>query len=322
MADPLIEGLDPELNELVQPLDEFNRSLVRNVHPTDWVNPEPADRYHLVVIGAGTAGLVSAAGAAGLGAKVALIERRFMGGDCLNYGCVPSKALIGAARAWHFALHKGRIFGAPEATGNGDFSTVMERMRRLRAGISHHDSVERFDGLGVDVFIGEGKFVAGDAVEVDGKRLVFRRAIIATGARPLMLPIPGLAESGPLTNETVFTLTELPERLGVIGAGPIGCELAQSFARFGSRVSLFDIAPQVLIREDADAAKIVQDALVRDGVDLQLGVNIGKVERKGDVTEIRLEKEGVESSITVDQLLPRGGQSAKHRGHRPGRRGR
>lgn len=164
MADPTPTPLAPELAELVEPFDEHNRELVANTHPPTWINPEPAERYHLVVVGGGTAGLVSAAGAAGLGARVALIERRLLGGDCLNYGCVPSKALIRAARAWHAAARGGAAFGAPASEAGGDFGVVMERMRRLRAGISHHDSAERFRGLGVDVFIGDGRFVAGDAV--------------------------------------------------------------------------------------------------------------------------------------------------------------
>jgi pyruvate/2-oxoglutarate dehydrogenase complex dihydrolipoamide dehydrogenase (E3) component len=302
-ATPTPLGLSPDLAEVVQPLDTHNRKLIDNVHPVDWKNPEPAERYHLVVIGAGTAGLVSAAGAAGLGAKVALIERRMMGGDCLNYGCVPSKAVIRAARAWHAATTGAERFGAPPTSGPGDFAQAMERMRRLRAQISHHDSAARFRDLGADVFIGEGRFVASDAVEVDGKRLVFRRAIIATGASPMILPIPGLAEARYLTNETAFTLTELPARLAVIGAGPIGCELAQTFARFGSRVVVFDIAPQALIREDADAAAIVQSALVRDGVDLQLAATIRRIERDGEETLVDFERDGEVRELRFDELL-------------------
>ena len=255
MIDPKPQTeLDPELLALLRPFDDHNRSLLDNVHPPTWVNPTPADRYHLVVIGAGTAGLVSAAGAAGLGARVALIERRLMGGDCLNYGCVPSKGIIRAARAWHDAREASRRFGGPTVNEDADFATVMERMRRLRAGISRLDSAQRFRDLGVDVFLGEGRFVAGDAIEVAGQRLRFRRAIVATGARPVAPPIPGCDEGCYLTNETLFTLTRLPRRFGVIGAGPIGCEISQTFARFGSQVTLFDMAPHVLVREDADAA--------------------------------------------------------------------
>jgi NADPH-dependent 2,4-dienoyl-CoA reductase/sulfur reductase-like enzyme len=231
----------------VQPYDVHNRLLVSNVHPPDWDNPEPVGRYNLVVLGAGTAGLVSAAGAAGLGARVALVEREFMGGDCLNVGCVPSKALIAAARVAATVRNAGE-YGVEVPPGTRvDFAAVMKRMRRLRASLSPTDSAARFRGLGVDVFLGPGKFTGPDTVEVAGKTtLRFRQAVIATGARASTLPIPGLADAGYLTNETVFSLTELPRRLTVIGAGPIGCELAQAFARFGSEVTVLQRAPQVL----------------------------------------------------------------------------
>ncbi len=297
------EDLDPELMSLVEPFDEFNQTLLANVHPPEWVNPEPAERYHLVVIGAGTGGLVSAAGAAGLGAKVALIERRFMGGDCLNYGCVPSKGMIRAARAWEDAKQASARFGGPKTSGEGDFAKAMAGMRRVRAGISRHDSVARFSDLGIDVFLGDGRFVGSDAIEVDGARLNFRRAIIATGARPVTPPIPGCGEGCYLTNETVFTLTTLPPRLGVIGGGPIGCELSQSFARLGSRVTLFDMAPHVLVREDSDAAEIVQNAMMRDGVQLELGVKVLEVESTAAGKVVLFERDGQRSSTTVDELL-------------------
>ncbi|HSN86485.1 MAG TPA: FAD-dependent oxidoreductase, partial [Thermoanaerobaculia bacterium] len=153
---------------VLEPMDEHNRKLLENVHPPSWVNPEPAPRYHLVVIGAGTAGLVSAAGAAGLGAKVAIIERNLMGGDCLNVGCVPSKGVIRASRAWQDARQAHARFGGPAVNGAEDFGAAMRRMRRLRAGISHVDSAPRFQRLGVDVFLGEGRFISPDTVEVDG----------------------------------------------------------------------------------------------------------------------------------------------------------
>ncbi len=262
------------MSEPVEPLDEHNRKLLKNVHPPSWINPEPAPRYHLVVIGGGTAGLVSAAGAAGLGARAALIERHLMGGDCLNVGCVPSKGVIRASRAWKDAREARERFGGPavDAGSPGDFGLAMERMRRLRAEISENDSAQRFQGLGVDVFLGDGRFTGPDTAEVGGKTLRFRRAVIATGGRAGVPPVPGLAESGYLTNETIFNLTELPARLVIIGGGPIGCELAQSFARFGSRVTVLDIAPQILPREDADAAALVRQALEDDGVSLELGV--------------------------------------------------
>src|SRR5687767_208744 len=234
----------------LQPLDDSNRTLRDAVHPPDWRNPAPQGRYNLVVLGGGTAGLVAAAGAAGLGAKVALVERDLMGGDCLNVGCVPSKALLRAARA-AAAVRDAGAFGIEVPPGTrADFGKVMERLRRLRADISHLDSAERFRGLGVDVFFGSARFAGDDVVEVDGKRLRFARAVIATGARAAAPPIPGLEETGYLTNETVFSLTALPRRLAVVGAGPIGCELAQAFARLGAEVQLVEVAPQILIKED------------------------------------------------------------------------
>ncbi|MFK7768667.1 MAG: mercuric reductase [Mariniblastus sp.] len=260
----------------LQPLDEHNQKLQSNVHPTDWKNPVPTSEYQLVAIGAGTAGLVSAAGASGLGARVALIERELMGGDCLNVGCVPSKALIAAAKAAAAVRDAGK-FGV-ESGEDGpdpkfDFAKSMERMRKLRADISPVDSAQRFTDLGVDVFFGQAKFVNDNTIEVtrsDGSvsKLNFKKAVIATGARASAPPIPGLESVDYLTNENLFSLTELPKTIGIIGGGPIGAEMAQSFARFGSIVTLFERAPQILSREDSDAAKIVQAQLVRDGVDI------------------------------------------------------
>jgi pyruvate/2-oxoglutarate dehydrogenase complex dihydrolipoamide dehydrogenase (E3) component len=287
----------------ILPDDEHNRLLVSNVHPGDWTNPEPASRYNLVVIGAGTAGLVTAAGAAGLGARVALIERELMGGDCLNVGCVPSKALLRAARAYADVRDAG-AYGVEVPEGaRVNFPAVMERMRRLRARISRTDSARRFRELGVDVFLGSGRFTGPDTVEVAGKTLRFRKAVIATGARAAALPIPGLAEAGYSTNETVFSLTALPARLAVIGAGPIGCELAQAFARFGARVSLLEALPQILIKEDRDAAARVERALVRDGVELVVGCAVRRVERDGGEKVLHVERDGEVRQLRVDEIL-------------------
>jgi len=289
---------------LLQPDSEENRALTDNVHPPDWVNPEPAGRYNLVVIGGGTAGLVCAAGAAGLGARVALIERHLLGGDCLNVGCVPSKGVIRASRAVFDARASGE-FGVLGLEGvHADFGRAMERMRRLRAGISGHDSARRFrDELGVDVFIGQGSFSAPDLIEVAGRKLRFARAALCAGARAQAPPIPGLSEAGYLTNETVFSLTELPPRLAVIGAGPIGCELAQAFARLGSRVTLIELAPHILGREDRDAAAILQDAMRREGVALELGVRILGVEAGGAGKLLRLEREARSFEVAADSIL-------------------
>jgi pyruvate/2-oxoglutarate dehydrogenase complex dihydrolipoamide dehydrogenase (E3) component len=252
----------------LQPHDQHNKKLEANVHPPDWQNPTPDGRYNLVVIGAGTAGLVTASGSAGLGAKVALIERELMGGDCLNVGCVPSKAIISAGRRAR-AIREAGEFGI-EVSGETkvDFAKTMERMRRLRADISPADSADRFRELGVDVYIGEGRFVDSETVTVGGQSLKFKRAVIATGARAAAPPIDGLDSVNYLTNESIFSLTELPRRLGIIGAGPIGCEIAQTFAQLGSEVLLVESEHGILPREDPDAATIVEASMKRDGVKL------------------------------------------------------
>ncbi len=293
------------MSELVQlrPRDQYNRELEANVRPPDWVNPTPSGRYNLVVIGAGTAGLVAAAGAAGLGAKVALVERELMGGDCLNVGCVPSKALISAARI-AATVRDAADFGVEVPSGvNVDFAAVMDRMRRLRAGISPNDSAARFRELGVDVFLGDGRFLDSRTVEVDGSRLTFKKAVIATGSRPAVPPIAGLEEVDYLTNKSIFSLTEQPARLGVIGAGPIGCELAQCFSRLGSEVLLLTSKRGILPREDRDAADILKGALVRDGVKLLGGGRA--VEVRGDGNRIRLVSgtPGEAFDEPVDKLL-------------------
>jgi pyruvate/2-oxoglutarate dehydrogenase complex dihydrolipoamide dehydrogenase (E3) component len=287
----------------VLPWDAHNQKLVSNVHPADWKNPTPAPRYNLVVIGAGTAGLVTAIGAAGLGAKVALIEKHFMGGDCLNVGCVPSKAIIRAARAMAAVREAGDlgVNVPPGATAN--FGAVMERMRRLRADISPHDSAQRFTDLGVDVFLGAGKFTGPDTIEGGGQSLRFAKAVIATGARAAAPPIPGLKDVPYLTNETLFSLTELPKRLGIIGAGPIGCEMAQSFARFGSEVFLVEAEQGVLPREDRDAAEIIRAAMERDGVKLLCCGKDLKLARGPNGVRLQVESLGKGYDEEVDQLL-------------------
>src|SRR2546422_10329146 len=276
---------------LLKPADAHNARLVSNLHPPDWQNPTPAPCYNLVVIGAGTAGLVTAAGAAGLGAKVALVEKHLLGGDCLNVGCVPSKAVIRSSRAAFDAKMAGdfgvRLVAPPQV----DFPSVMERMRKLRADISPHDSAERFAKLGVDVFLGEARFTSPDTVEVGGQTLRFKRAVIATVARATAPPVPGLAETGYLTNETVFNLTQCPARLAVIGGGPIGCELAQAFQRLGSQVSLLHKNAHLLDREDMEAAALVQKAFIREGITLRLNATITRVERNGGGKVVCSEKQ-------------------------------
>ena len=291
------------------PVGTHDHRLLDAVHPPAWVNPTPASRYHLVVVGAGTGGLVTAAAAASMGARVALVERHLMGGDCLNVGCVPSKAIIAAARRWTEARETAERYHGPTASGGGDFAAVMERMRRLRADIAPVDGAARFRDLGVDVFLGEGRFTGRDAVQVGDATLRFRRAVIATGARAAAPPIPGLAESGYLTNETIWNLTELPGHLIVIGAGPIGCEMAQSFARFGAKVTVVDRSTHILPRDDADAAKIVHAAMAHDGVEFALGVSVTSAMREGAAVHVTIEREGVPTTVTGTHLLVAAGRA-------------
>lgn len=290
-------------SSIIQPWDAANQKLAANVHPADWQNPTPTGRYNLVVIGAGTAGLITAAGAAGLGARVALIEKHLMGGDCLNVGCVPSKALIRSAHA-AAAVREASRFGVNVPDGvSVDFPAVMQRMRELRAGISQHDSASRFRALGVDVFIGSARFTGTDTIAVGGQSLRFKRAVITTGARALHPAIPGLAETGFLTNESVFSLTELPKRLAIIGAGPIGCELAQAFRRFGSEIILFHKHAHILDREDPNAADIIQQQFKDEGIQLLLSANIQRVESRGNEKIIHYQADGQSAAVTCDAIL-------------------
>ncbi len=293
---------------LVLPDDRHNRVLVSNVHPPDWANPTPSGRYNLVVLGAGTAGLVTAAGAAGLGAKVALVERHLLGGDCLNVGCVPSKCLIRSSRVYGDVRDAVELGFRLEGRVIADFPAVMERLRRLRSRISHHDSAARFRDLGVEVFLGQARFTGPGTVEVGGKTLHFKKAVIATGARAVNPPIPGIAEAGFLTNETVFSLTELPRRLAVIGGGPIGCELAQAFRRLGSEVVLFHNKGHILDREDADAAEIVQKAFLKEGIRLVLDCKTKKVTRTREGKAILFGCGDHEETVVVDEILAGAGR--------------
>lgn len=297
---------------LIEPLDEHNRQLLDRVHPQPYENPVPRGRYNLVVIGAGTAGLVTAAAAAGLGAKVALVEKHLLGGDCLNVGCVPSKALIRAARAVHEVRRAG-VFGI-DVGGDlrVDFAAAMERMRRLRAQISDNDSVARFRSLGVDVYIGAGRFSGGDVVEVGDRKLHFARAVIATGARAARPPVAGLDQLPVLTNENVFWLTALPRRLIVLGAGPIGCELGQVFRRFGSEVTM--IARDFMPREEEETAALVRAGLLREGIGVAVGADILAAGRQGRVMHVAYRTGGEWREAVADAILLGAGRAANVEG--------
>ncbi|MEP6507965.1 MAG: mercuric reductase [Gemmatimonadales bacterium] len=292
------------MGERTSVASDADREWLANVSPENWTNPAPKDKYDLVVIGAGTGGLVTSAIAAALGARVALIERHFMGGDCLNVGCVPSKALLRASRAWADA--KSGRFGAPQAQGDGDFAEAMENMRRLRAGISAVDAAERYRQMGIDLFFGQARFKAGDQIAVDDAVLRFRRAVIATGSSPAVPPIPGLSEAKFLTNETIFDLQARPRHLLVVGGGPIGCELAQAFRRLGAEVTLFERGNRVLGKDDPDAADVVARALAGDGVKIRVDAELELVSQTGSDVEVSLRGGEV---VRGDSILVAGGRT-------------
>ena len=290
----------------VEPQDEANRALLENVHPRAWQNPQPGGRYNLVVVGAGTAGLISAAIGAGLGAKVAMIEHHYLGGDCLNVGCVPSKGVIRAARFAAEARRAQKEIGLALAPGaEPDFEAAMRRMRAVRARISHDDSAARYrDELRVEVYLGEARFTGPDEVEVDGRRLRFARAIVATGARAAAPPIPGLAEAGYLTNETLFNLTARPARLGVIGAGPIGCEMAQGFRRLGSEVVVVHADAHLLPREDADVAALLERRFAEVGIRVVHGATRERVSVRDGARRLHFTRAGgAAEEVAVDEIL-------------------
>ena len=254
------------MNTQRYPGEEFDDMARDLLSPTDYQNPQPQPRYHLVVVGAGPAGLISAIGAAGLGAKVALIERHRMGGDCLNVGCMPSKALLA------FSKQRG-----------ADFQHAFAWLREVRAGIAPHDSVDRYTEAGVDVFLGDALFNAGGQICVGDTPLNARRIALCTGASAAIPPIPGLVESRPLTNETIFDLPAPPSSLAILGAGAIGCELALALSRLGVSVSLFEMAERVLPLETPLASQAVSMALESSGVDLYLGQGVSAVKGSGTV---------------------------------------
>ena len=285
------------------PQDAHERERLENLHPSGWRNPQPADRYSLVVVGAGPAGLVAAHAAAALGAKVALVERGLLGGDCLNIGCVPSKTLVRTARLYA-EMRNAEHYGASiPAEIRVDFTAVMQRMRRIRARISRVDSIERLSVAGVDVFFGEARFIATDSLTVDGARLRFKKAMIATGARPDTPSIPGLVEAGFLTNENVFDLTELPRRLLVIGGGPLGCEMAQVFCRFGAQTTIAQDAPLFLPKEERDAAQILSESFARDGIEVRLNTEAVRVRVEEGQKLVDLVSEDHKSTVAVDAIL-------------------
>jgi pyruvate/2-oxoglutarate dehydrogenase complex dihydrolipoamide dehydrogenase (E3) component len=280
-----------------------DRELLDNVRPPGWRNPRPRDPYHLLVVGAGPAGLAAARGAAALGARVALVERDLLGGNRLNYGCIPSKPLIRTARVYADMRNAANYGASVPGDIRVDFALAMERMRRIRMRVSRVDSAKRLADSGIDVFFGAARFASGDTVDIDGTRLRFKKAVVAAGSRATLPTIPGLAEAGHLTNETVFELTTLPASVLVIGGGPIGCEMAQALARFGSRVVIAHAEPLFLPKEERDAAQMVSDSLARDGVEVHLNTRAVRVSVESGKKHVETINDGNVQTITVDHIL-------------------
>jgi pyruvate/2-oxoglutarate dehydrogenase complex dihydrolipoamide dehydrogenase (E3) component len=291
------------------PGDVYNCITQANVAPLSHVNPEPVkDGYDLAVIGAGTAGLVAAAGAAALGAKTCLVENHLMGGDCLNYGCIPSKSIIEISRIAFCAGAGADKTGVNISGTTIDFGRVMENMRKKRAKISINDSVGRFTSMGVDVFFGAAVFTGRNCLEAAGKKIKFKRAIIASGAHPAHPEIPGIKETGYLTNETVFNIIQKPETMIIIGGGPVGCELAQAFSRLGVKVCLLHGNHRLLEREDEEASAMLLEEFTSEGIEVVLGARIVRVEKKDGKKSVCYEAGGIEKFAEADEIFAGAGR--------------
>ncbi len=274
----------------------------------DFEKPRHFDR-DLVVIGAGSGGLVSAYIAAAVKAEVTLIEADRMGGDCLNTGCVPSKALIRSAKTAHELRH-ANDFGVRAGEVDVDFSAVMERVQQAITKVEPHDSVERYEGLGVDVVEGYARITSPWAVTVNGRELTTRNIIVATGARPFVPPITGLENVGYLTSDSLWHLRKLPRRLAVLGGGPIGSELTQAFARLGSDVVQIEMGDRLLPREDAEVSELVLERFRAEGIDVRLGAQAKAVHQEGDTKWITVETAAGSERIEFDELLVAVGRAA------------
>ncbi len=277
--------------------------FLRRVRPKLWQNPTPRDTYDFVILGAGPAGIAAAESAARLGVTVALIERNRIGGNSLNSGSVPSKSIIRSARVYS-ALREAEKFGAPTPSETPlDFEKVMSRMRWIRTRISEHHSVDKLAALGVDVFFGDARFESTDTFLVGPALLRFKKALVATGARPRSPDIPGLDDIGYRTSATIFEMNELPRRLAVIGGGPLGCEMAQAFCRLGSHVTIVQNDPKFLPREERNAAEILSRSMARDGVEIRLNTTVVGAHIANGCTVLETVNNDVKSDIEADAIL-------------------
>ena len=299
---------------ITTPQDAYEDKRLADVHPQAWVNPEPADRYALIIVGAGSAGVAAAELAIAMGVKVAMIERHLIGGTCLNTGCVPSKALIRTSRLYAEMRDAARYGAKVPDNIQVDFAAAMDRVRRIRSHLSGGSSVRRLAALGVDMFFGNARFAGPETLMVNEQKLRFAKAMIATGTRPHVPTIPGLREAGFLTNANVFNLTELPQRLLVIGGGPVGCELAQAFRHLGAQVTIVQDKPLFLEKEERDAAQILSDAFARDGIEVRLNTQATAVRVENGRKLVDLISADYHSTIEVDAILTGVGRSPNVQG--------
>ncbi len=284
--------------------EQSNASLLRRVGPIGGrKNPQPKDIYDLVVIGAGPAGLAAADLAARMGCTVAIVERNLLGGTALNSGPIPSKALIASARIFETVRDIKEFGRSADVQPRVDFAAVMERMRRIRVRIAEYHSLDRLTALGVDVFFGDAGFAGVAVLAVDTICLSFKKALIATGAQPKPSDIPGLDEIGYLTSATIFNLETLPKKLAIIGGGPLGCELAQAFCRFGSDVTIIQNDPKFLPYEERDAAELLSMSLSRDGVQTRLNTTVVAAHVENGLKFLDTVNNEVKDSIQADEIL-------------------
>jgi pyruvate/2-oxoglutarate dehydrogenase complex dihydrolipoamide dehydrogenase (E3) component len=282
-------------------LDELNRKFRQDIFPPDWKNPQPARLYDLVIIGGGPGGMTATTVATGLDVKVAVVEKEHFGGECLSYGCIPSKAMLRCSRVAE-EVRQGKEFGLEIPQGwKVNFAAVMQRVRHLQTIISPHDSAEHFKKLGADVFFGTGYFVGPNELKVGDQSIHFKKAIIMTGTQPVPLTIPGIEETDYLTNQTIFNLSALPPRLGVIGGGPISCELAQAFLRFGSQVTLVTHAGHLLPRDDILATERLQKVLEKEGMKIFTRAEVLKIEKRGKEKILHIDQST--EPVIVDEIL-------------------
>ncbi|WP_155803308.1 mercuric reductase [Bordetella sp. FB-8] len=277
--------------------------MMINAQPPGWRNPRPPARYRFLVIGGGPAGLMAARTAAAMGARVALIEAHLIGGISANNGCIPSKTLIRTAQAYAMMREAPRYGALRPCEISVDFPAAMVRMRRIRERLVRIDSPAKLAAAGIDLYFGHAHFVGPDSVDVDGIKLRFGKALIATGSRAMLPEIEGLEKAGFLNNETIFDLQELPASLLVVGGGPLGCELAQAFARFGTRTLISHREPLFLPAEERDAAQMVSDALARDGVEIHLNSQPTRVREQDGRKHVDLLNEGNTATTVVDHIL-------------------